>query len=254
MDYPKSGNPVEIQQIPKLRFHQRPDWNAPETVNPDSSKYYPSSRAIGRLFRDIDLPATPGSRKEAKKSRLPEERTTNKLSNALANLAVTNEDDDSIQGIVKEHVSQFIDVGEASSTEKIGYTQSLFRRYVAELRTICASYTLSHAKSSSLSEEEAVVGTIIQKSSQPRKRNSTMSKLREHTDTLVRSVREELAGDAEMPPEEFLARAWLAWKLSILEWESFGSRSFWWLTLGAVFEAIKEVEVARLEDSHSRFY
>ena len=47
--------PVAQSDIPKLHFQEKPDWNAPETVSPDSSKYYRSSRAIGRLLGDIDL-------------------------------------------------------------------------------------------------------------------------------------------------------------------------------------------------------
>jgi RNA-dependent RNA polymerase len=51
-----------------------------------------------------------------------------------------------------------------------------------------------------------------------------MSKLREQTDVLVRSVREELMGD--MTIDEWLHRAWVAWKLAILHGDRFGSQSF----------------------------
>ncbi|GLB36312.1 putative RNA polymerase [Lyophyllum shimeji] len=43
VDYPKTGNPVALNRIPKLRFGEKPDWNAPRTVKPDSAKYYVSN-------------------------------------------------------------------------------------------------------------------------------------------------------------------------------------------------------------------
>jgi RNA-dependent RNA polymerase len=49
VDYPKSGNPIALNKIPKPLFAQRPDWNAPETGNPNSDRYYESKRAIGCL-------------------------------------------------------------------------------------------------------------------------------------------------------------------------------------------------------------
>lgn len=58
MDYAKSGQPVPVDRIPKLKFRVKPDWNAPETVitEVNNKRYYKSTRAIGKLYRDIDLP------------------------------------------------------------------------------------------------------------------------------------------------------------------------------------------------------
>jgi RNA-dependent RNA polymerase len=47
-----------MRKIPKLKFKAKPDWYQPETMNDSkSTDYYPSQRAIGRLFREIELPA-----------------------------------------------------------------------------------------------------------------------------------------------------------------------------------------------------
>ncbi|RDB29625.1 RNA-dependent RNA polymerase 1 [Hypsizygus marmoreus] len=255
VDYPKSGNPVLLSAVPKLLFREKPDWNAPETVNPDSAKYYDSKRAIGRLFRAIDLP-TPnnGSTSRRRRPRLPRNRVTDELSDALASLSVEDTDQEIIHDIVEVHVSQFLDVYADPDPGKVESIGSLFYHYVSELQSICADNTLAHTRTATLTEEEAVVGTIVQKTSQPRKRKDMMSKLREQTDVLVRGIREELAGDEGTPLEEFLEGAWLAWKLSILERASFGGESFGWVALGAIFEAIKDIEGAQLEESRSRFY
>jgi hypothetical protein len=56
-------------------------------------------------------------------------------------------------------------------------------------------------RTSQLSEAEAIIGTIAQKTSQSRRRKEAMSKLREGTDMLVRSIREELARDVGVSAE-----------------------------------------------------
>jgi RNA-dependent RNA polymerase len=48
VDYPKSGNPVDLRKIPKPDMKVKPDWHAPETISDLSGKYYESMRAIGR--------------------------------------------------------------------------------------------------------------------------------------------------------------------------------------------------------------
>jgi hypothetical protein len=91
-----------------------------------------------------------------------------------------------------------------------------------------------------LTEEEAMVGTIVAKCSQPRKRRDLMAKLREQTNLLVTGIREDLLGDEDLPLERGLMRGWVAWELSAIH--AFGAKSFGWVALGGVFEAIKDIE------------
>lgn len=69
-----------------------------------------------------------------------------------------------------------------------------------------------------------------------------MSKMREQTGTLVGTVRGEIAGDDSINFEEALRRAWIAYRLADLEGDIFGARSFGWIALGTIFDAIKEIE------------
>lgn len=69
-----------------------------------------------------------------------------------------------------------------------------------------------------------------------------MSQMREQTATLVGSVKDQIAGDEEMPSGESLRRAWGAYRLANLICDSFGARSFAWIALGNIFDAIKEIE------------
>ncbi|KAK0246074.1 RNA-directed RNA polymerase 2 [Armillaria nabsnona] len=256
VDYPKSGQPVALNAIPKLKFRAKPDWNAPETVGSSSSNYYQSTRAIGRLFRAIELPAIevkPNRKRGTRGSGVPnintEHQDLDQISDALSNLDF---DDDPVLAEIEDRVSQFIETTGASQ-EELEYLVRIFRRYQAELQGICASYTLSH-RGGMLSEEEVVIGAITQKTSQPRKRKDLTAKLREQTDLLVRGVREELGGDEDVPLEEALQRGWLAWELSLTEQKSFGAQSFGLVALGSIFESIREIEERVKEDLRNRGY
>ncbi|KAF5389213.1 hypothetical protein D9757_003478 [Collybiopsis confluens] len=55
VDFPRTGQSVDISRIPKEHFRTRPDRSAPENIKPDSSSYYKSQRAIGKLARAISL-------------------------------------------------------------------------------------------------------------------------------------------------------------------------------------------------------
>ncbi|KAG6850830.1 hypothetical protein H0H93_008133 [Arthromyces matolae] len=245
VDYPKSGQPVAIHNIPKVL--SRPDWNAPETVNADSAMYYQSQRAIGRLFRDITLPT------HVNLSRRPRRRgpkTSDELVLTMNNLSLTDEDDEIVQA-VRMQIGRFIDTSPPTSTDTPEDIKEMFQAYVSRLTFVCTTYSLSFRRP--LTEQEVVIGTIVQKTSQPRLRQDMTAKLREHTDILVRGIREDLAGD-KTDDDLYLTRAWLAWELSIRERISFGGESFGWIALGAVFDAIKEIENKQLEVMRNMYY
>jgi RNA-dependent RNA polymerase len=241
VDYPKSGQPVSLEAIPKLKFRAKPDWNAPETINTDSANYYESQRAIGRLFRDIDLPALRTTKRSDKYRRRTEldDRT---LEDMLDDFHLAGEPDDPIHLAVNARVSDLIDI-QVECDEMLENILRVFDRYVWELRTICHSHTLSSARFASLTEEEAVIGTIVAKCSQPRKRRDLMAKMRDLTDRLVRSVKEEFVGEDEGLTSS-LERAWIAWQVSLMKGKEFGAKSFGWIALGGIFDAVKGIEDA----------
>ena len=242
VDYPKSGQPVSLEAIPRLKFRAKPDWNAPENVNVDSALFYESQRAIGRLFRAIDLPALRTAKRTQRNRRRQLEQDDQTLEDEFENFHLHDANEDPVQMAVEARVSDLIDLP-TDCSEMVDCASQLFDRYVFELETICASHSLSPARSARLSEEEAVVGTIVAKCSQPRKRRDLMAKMRELTDRLVRSVREELAGE-DGALTSSLERSWIAWRLSIIKKDTFGAKSFGWVALGGIFEAIKEIEEA----------
>lgn len=86
---------------------------------------------------------------------------------------------DDVQIFVEDHIrlSEYVSLADADATE-VRKARDLFVTYASQLRTICLSHSLSHARSDMLTEQEVVVGTIVAKASQPRKRKDLMSKAR----------------------------------------------------------------------------
>lgn len=248
VDYPKSGKPVALDKIPKPDLRAKPDWHAPETVDMTSGDFYESPRAIGRLFRDIDLPIEQAplearSRRTRGQPDRTRRTTVRDLEQSMRNFNLQSHDEDLIFSVVEERVEEFIGtrVRRVADEELMS---RLFEDYASTLRAHCISHTLSHAKTGQLSEEEAIVGTIVQKTSQRRKRKDMMAKLREDTDVLVRGIREELAGTDDITNERYLERSWVAWEFALVKSQAkeFGAESFSWVALGAIFDAIREIE------------
>lgn len=243
VDYPKSGVPVPMNRLPKADS-VKPDWNAPETVAElDPETHYESSRAIGKLYRAIDLPAVDTIRREQRKlrRRLKEgERWT--LEELLGEFCRDVEPDDSeTYRALSGRVAGFVAL-DNDNEDMVAQIWDLFRDYASQLQTICADHTVSGQRNLMLTEEEAVVGTIVAKCSQPRWRRDLMSKMREKTTSLVNGTRSALVGEEEPLSVVSVERAWVAYRIALIQDDAFGARSFAWVALGALFDAIKAIE------------
>ncbi|RPD63037.1 RdRP-domain-containing protein [Lentinus tigrinus ALCF2SS1-6] len=247
VDYVKSGRPVPIKQIPKLKDTRKPDWAAPEVVIRDKDTYYESPRAIGKLFRAIDLPALGEVKRVARKQRrrMVDANGDEQLGDVLERFyGAEDDEDDEIMAAVKKRVSDFVDVSDYDD-DTLAAIWDLYNNYGFRLRSICSDYVLAPSHNAMLTEEEAVVGTIVAKCSQPRKRKDRMSQMREQTATLVGSIIAQLMGDEDTPHETQLQRAWTAYRLADVEGDVFGARSFGWLALNSIFDVINDIEEGR---------
>ena len=244
-DYPKSGRPVSLSKIPKLKSRVKPDWSAPETLPSDNPDFYKSERAIGRLFRDIKLPAL----QTVERVRRAQSRVLNESQEVTMDTVIRAfrqfepEEDDFVTLAVQGRVMHFISVG-THDQDTISEVWEIFERYTSDLSLICYDNTLGTRKDAMLTEEEAVVGTIVAKSSQPRMRKDKMSRMRDQTTLLVQSVSHELAGEDGTLHEKSLERAWVAYQLACIEQKHgyFGAKSFGWIALGEIFDAIRDIE------------
>lgn len=242
VDFQKSGQPVSLSTIPKLKFKAKPDWNAPETVTSESDRYYESTKAIGRLFRSIELRHIRSTNKQNKKRKKRQQEHQPSLDQLLAAIHLDDdEEEDLLHTAVEGRVARFIEV---QSLEKTVFEEvsQIFSRYASELQAICITYSLTYTKAGTLTEEEAMIGTISAKCPQPRRRKDLMGKLREQTGLLVTGIREDLLGDEGLDLEDALLRGWVAWKFSDVQQEVFGAKSFGWVALGVIFETIKDID------------
>ena len=240
VDYPKSSTPVPQEKIPRLKFKAKPDWNQPETMNDSkSADYYESQRAIGRLFRAIELPALDIVRRVKRKQwkKMGDEEEDDDLAKKMGRMSLR--DNDEVDVAVYGRVTDFIDAD--ADLGHRAHALSLFERYTAELKTICASHTISYHRDAMLTEEEAAVGTIVARTSQPRHRRDMISKLRDQTSLQVKGVRNELVSE-EDGFETKLAKAWALWRVTQEERESMGARTLGLIALGLIFDTIREFE------------
>ncbi|KAI0724457.1 RdRP-domain-containing protein [Cerioporus squamosus] len=248
VDYPKSGQPVPIQKIPRLKYPRKPDWAAPETVTREEDAYYESTRAIGKLFRAVDLPALGEVQRVARKQRRRLDNATEdeQLGHVLEQFYGAGDDEEGeVMSAVRKRVSEFIDVHKDHDDDTITAIWELYNAYCPRLRSICSDFILSPSRSVMLTEEEAVVGTIVAKCSQRRKRKDLMSQMREQTMTLVDSVKDEIHGNEDTSHEAGLQRAWTAYRLAYVEGDTFGARSFAYIALSSIFDGIKDIEQER---------
>ncbi len=160
VDYPKSGQPVPLQLIPKPHFKLKPDWNAPETIGKDSTRFYESSRALGKLFRSIALPAVQIAERTVhfQHRHMPGVNHEEQVADVLNHFyAVEPYRQTEVTDAVEDHVAEYIHIGDEYDDATIVGIWELYNTYVSQLRAICADHTLSHTRSAMLTEEEAVV-------------------------------------------------------------------------------------------------
>lgn len=246
VDYPKTGRPVPIRTLPYLDGKaKKPDWIATETAYIDPSKYYQSKRAIGRLFREISLPAldTLLTIQESERGQIGTKSSAELVTRDVYTVRLVEMDDLSLA--VYKRVSDFIAIGANRDNETVSKLWELFWYYAQELQHICHCHTLSNRRNDMLAEEEVVVGTICARCPQPRKRTDLTSKMRENTFILVQEVGAQIEGMEGTPPEKSLERAWMAYRIAELKRATFGAQSFGWIALGEIFDAIKKIEKSR---------
>lgn len=244
VDYPKTSTPVPLDKIPWPKFKEKPDWCQPETMNDTkSADYYESTRAVGRLFREITLPALDivrsVNRAQRKKLRVESEDEGEDDRFVAQFGRISLRDGDQVDAAVYGRITEFID-GDVDADHR-AFAFNLFDRYTAELKTICAAHTISGGRDAMLTEEEAAVGTIVARTSQPRHRLNMMSRLRDQTSLQVKGARNELFSEGD-EFETRLSRAWALWRVTQEERELMGARTLGLIALGGIFDTIREYE------------
>ena len=252
-DYPKTGNPVSKQSIPRIEFRERPDWNASEVHRKgvDTTQYYKSKRWIGRLYREVELPPLPGHNRSRSNQAASDEKRDISAEEVFELLQ--SFPDDVLTTTLRERMTSVLpDPSGDYLLAEVQAIVDIFKYYVQELLLLCSNYSINYK---ALEEEEIVAGTISAKTSQPRVRKDFMSQMRERSTDLVMNIRDLLAqgrGEGEdggvMMHYDDLRRAWIGYTISTVCPGNLGARSFQLIALGQFFESLKAIE-----DAHSGY-
>ena len=92
----------------------------------------------------------------------------------------TRSEESQITNCLRRKMLEHVDVDDYDHDQEVArHLYTFFNTYSQELLGISQEYSLTSKKW--LTEEEIVGGTIVQKTSQPRKRKDLMSKMRSHS-------------------------------------------------------------------------
>ncbi|KAG8945824.1 hypothetical protein FRC04_012271 [Tulasnella sp. 424] len=223
VDYPKTGVPVKIDHMPKPT--DIPDWYCPESADPNNGDYYESIRALGVLFRAVQL----GDPEPA-----PAERPVNQ--------------EDTVRNALQRKVFNILNNSEVGPVD-VYFFHQLFAVFSNRLRHQCAHYSLAQSTNSRLNEEEVVLGTILAKTTafnESRKRKDLIDGLAEQSRDLVGLIKREIRNSSVLSLPEQLNRAWACLDVAfeMARADEFGSNSFALVALTSVLDVLDENDIA----------
>jgi RNA-dependent RNA polymerase len=135
--------PVPHNSCPHLLIPFKPDWHAAEVAAPRDVDYYESTRALGHLYRAIELREPPAG--------------TGPGSERLVDL-----NSDAITACLRQAVEACI-LKEDARVRCESHVEKLFDAYQEELGYICTTHVVTNNPGVCLVEEEIVTGTISAK-------------------------------------------------------------------------------------------
>jgi len=214
----------------------KPDWHAAEVLAPRDTDYYESPRALGQLYRAVDLKSPP---------RRAEEEST-------------DPDDDNItialRKKVLEAIPDLVMVERAEESEDWKEVIKIFENYQDELSYICSTHVVTNQPGARLTEEEIVTGTIVSKSVQPKWRNERVYRMQLNSTALVRETRRQLAPELKRSENigtvNAIKRGWIAWMFSVRNRMQFAANSFGLLALATVFDGLDDLASAADQAKH----
>ena len=237
VDYAKNGNPVNIHNnLPKSLIRSKPDWHKAEVTDARDLDYYVSDRALGHLFRNIEL-RDPSE---------PIEGFSIKMSGGTTPL------EDAITCAVEPLILRALNTSHdkdasAADRSRTDYPDAewLHAHYAREMQFICTTHTLVDTPDVHLTEEEVVLGVILAKCTQSRWRTDRTCRMKLHSGDLVGDICEQIAQfDGVQTVGQLrtaLARAWDAWCWAQYHRDRDFIESFAILVLGIVLDCLRRL-------------
>lgn len=225
VDFPKTGTPVDIRQLPRADTFKPDSLCAEHRAGRVDEDFYPSPKVLGRLFRDIPLHDLDHFSPSP-----PTDATHHSLE---------------IKRLLTSHLSQLSIDGlgtlSRSPSSLVEELETLILPFSDEFLRICRLNALSRRRDRHLSEEEAFVGTISATSKDKRRRQDMIIQLQEQTPALFEATREETCGYEE-EVEEQVQRAFAAWWAALeADQTQSGVRTFGWIAMGVLLRLMAEM-------------
>jgi hypothetical protein len=222
VDFPKSGTPIPPAEIPKLPVDKRPDYLAPEIIGKGMrGHFYRSERAIGVLYRSIDLAEKKSISikelsKHLKKMKFSEKRIHDTISLKLMTITAGTR----------------YALYPTLESDQRKEAQEFISRYNREFVYIAKTNSMVRGKV--LTEAEVLLCSIMDPTRQPRKRKALMNTMRIQSQELYRRFENELCCDS---PPKTLEKAWNVWLLS-RRGKSYGTESIGLLALNILLQTL----------------
>jgi RNA-dependent RNA polymerase len=236
VDYAKNGNPVELNNgnLPKAPLKFKPDWHKAEVTGARELDYYASERALGFMFRNIELL---GAEEPVEELPTSPRKATTPLKDPISHV---------LAPLVRRALNSDMDGAEPESESENDHAERLHEHYVCEMRYICVTHTLVDAPDVRLKEEEVVLGTILANCAQPRWRSDRTYRMKLHVEGLVDDIRGQIVQFDEKPTEEqfrsSLSRAWAVWTWAQHHREAEFIESFSLIALGQIIDSLKRLD------------
>jgi RNA-dependent RNA polymerase len=197
MDYATNGIAIETDNyVPRVFNNSRPDWHQPEVPSPHHVDYYESSRALGHIFRNVDMHELPD------RIPVPSPGEVRPLEDAISRTLLP---------LIQSALDTTLGVIQITNTR----AEDLHTWYASEMQFICVTHSMSTSPDACLSEEEAVLGSILGKCGQSRWRTDRADRMRMHTEALVSNLRAQIVAVRSPPPtaEGLYGSLWDAWAM-----------------------------------------
>jgi hypothetical protein len=232
---------VELNSLPRVDSRVKPDFMSSET-QVDINKFYKSHKALGQLFRAVEMPtirddeskfSRKNRRKQStfKKVNLPKSRDHSSCEDVL----ITE------LSLVSRSKSNLL----VSQDMKV-FAERLLIRYSNSLDKVARSNSLSWSGKGRLSEAELFVGSINASTSQYNRRRDLIAKMRTETKVIGEMISVDLRGEeveewkVDNDIEIKLDRAWAVIALcSTKKREFFGASIIQMVAVSVVFEMLE---------------
>lgn len=255
VDYPKTGVPVSIDQLPRAPNRIKPDFMCPEHhERREGDDYYESQKVLGKLFRQIPAEKIDIFHHNAHPGGPPvtAPATTGRTRRNKGQLFGKLDPTDVISKAVRRAMRRTLARNAEPDPTLMVQFQEVMKSYAEELMQICKLNTLSRKADRHLAETEAFLIVLTDTTADRPLKKNTLERLETQTGALFERIRLAILDEGEgalydseivlldadeddpqrIERDRQINRAYTAWYVSTqAPAQTFGAHSFGFLAL-----------------------